>query len=479
MATLAPKKYTHEMAMNYLGMTKNAFNIARNRKKLINKDEYTKEQLDDYLSTHRVIKKHSSHNKSKLKNGELDIRQFSEKIGTSYKNFFNLRRLTRIPNKETYTQKDVETYIEKYGYGGSKKSEQKKEIEPVVLEEGEFNRVQFAEEIGVAYKTLNWLYNSEKIERKAKYTQKDVDEYIKNWDPLELGRQRLKLKALPKTAFKIEKSSEDVKPKPTLELITPEIAKEMLAQNQTNRNINKKNLDSLISDMAQGNFHQTGESIKIAQNGRLLDGQHRLYAIIATKKPQEMLVVRGLHNDAFKFIDTGRTRKASDVLAIEGIENSTKIASAVKFIINFERGKYNAASNRSGDKASRITNSDVSKFVSRNKTALQESLKYGYNRDNKVISPSLLTSLHFVFNKIDVPSADVFCHSLVEGAGLDKKSPIYLLREKLIADIRATRKMRGIEKTALVCKAWNFFRDKITVSILKWDSLREEFPKPI
>jgi hypothetical protein len=268
-------------------------------------------------------------------------------------------------------------------------------------------------------------------------------------------------------------------PTAKLELITVDIAKDLLTKNKINRPMNEVNLNGIMSDMKRDNYHLTGESIKISKTGNLIDGQHRLMAITKIGKPIQMFVIRGLSDDAFKYIDTGRTRKASDVLGIEGIPNPARVASMVRFIINFKNGQYSNASQNIKRGKSFITNSDVSKFVSDNKQSIFDSLPFGFCKENKVISGNILASLHYIFKGKNSTDADTFCWGVASGENISKESPIYLLRNKLMADIRATRKMGKLERIALVCKAWNLFRGGKSVSILKWDSIKEPFPKPL
>lgn len=112
--------------------------------------------------------------------------------------------------------------------------------------------------------------------------------------------------------------------KPTnarLELITVEKAKQFLEHNTSNRPVNDAHVNNLAAEMMRNNFHVTGEAIKFSIDGDLLDGQHRLLAIVKSGKPQEMFVVRNLSAQSFKYMDTNRTRSASDVLGIEGVNN--------------------------------------------------------------------------------------------------------------------------------------------------------------
>lgn len=260
---------------------------------------------------------------------------------------------------------------------------------------------------------------------------------------------------------------------PTLELITPKMAAQYLEKNDTNRPINEKNLNQLTMDMTRDNWHITGETIKFAKNGALLDGQHRLMSIVRTGKAQHMYVIRGLDNEAFKYIDTGKKRSAADVLGIEGIKHPLRIASMSRFVMLFTEGRILKAISS----ASVITNADVSSFVHKNQKQLADSMEYGWNKENKAVPPVLLSSFHFIAYRLNKEDAETFCWKLATGENLTRESPIFMLRQKLLADIRSTKKMGRVERVALICKAWNLFRGKQKVTLLKWDGLREPFPK--
>lgn len=254
-----------------------------------------------------------------------------------------------------------------------------------------------------------------------------------------------------------------------IETITPDKAKGFLLNNKSNRPVSERNLRLLTNEMKRNNFHLTGESIKVAENGMLLDGQHRLLAIVATGKNIDMLVTRGLSNDAFKYIDTGKIRNAADVLGIEGIKNSAAIAAMSQFIIRFERGVFSDSV--------KITNADVSNFVGKHHKSLVESFGYGHNKENKLIPATTLASFHFIFKKINEGQSDDFCWKVAKGENLTKESPIYLLRQKMLQDIRSSKKMKRIEKIALIVKAWNAYRKKTPMKVLVWNSIKEPFPK--
>lgn len=253
----------------------------------------------------------------------------------------------------------------------------------------------------------------------------------------------------------------------------------LLQGNKNNRPVNKENLSAIESEINRGSFVTTGESIKISKTGVLLDGQHRLLAIVNAKpkKKLSMLIVRGLDDESFKFIDTGRKRTASDVLAVQGIKNSTAIAAMAKFIINFNRGLYASAVDNQNKRKARNTNNDISVFVNDNMDSLVDSYGHGFCKENKLVNKGVLASFHFITSKIEKKDADTFCDTLADGQGLTSDCPIYLLRQRLLSDIRSNHKISPIERIALICKAWNMWRKQVKASSLKWNSISEPFPK--
>jgi hypothetical protein len=115
-------------------------------------------------------------------------------------------------------------------------------------------------------------------------------------------------------------------------LITPEYALELLSNNTGNRRVKEQVVARYVKDMLAGTWKEdTGELIKIAKDGTILDGQHRLLAIVKSGVEISLHVATGLSNEIFSVIDTGASRNASDTLFVSSIENSTIISRSINF----------------------------------------------------------------------------------------------------------------------------------------------------
>lgn len=102
----------------------------------------------------------------------------------------------------------------------------------------------------------------------------------------------------------------------TFEVVTPEWARSLLANRPRNRVIVKESVEAFVRDMHQGRWMTTHQGLALDSEGLLMDGQHRLSAIVKSNKSQVLLVVRGVSRLAMSGIDVGRKRDAADILGL-------------------------------------------------------------------------------------------------------------------------------------------------------------------
>ncbi|MCW5886456.1 MAG: hypothetical protein KIT33_15905, partial [Candidatus Kapabacteria bacterium] len=143
--------------------------------------------------------------------------------------------------------------------------------------------------------------------------------------------------------------------------ITPELAGGLLFNNDTNRSLNQRRVSYYAKQIKERKWQLTGDTIKFADDFTLLDGQHRLQAIILSGIPTEMEIAFGINRDTFDVIDTGKTRSAADVLSILKVKNSTKMAIILRTVIAYQRGILfsNPENNNPATDRNIITNKDI------------------------------------------------------------------------------------------------------------------------
>lgn len=118
-----------------------------------------------------------------------------------------------------------------------------------------------------------------------------------------------------------------------IEVITPNRAELYLEKNINNyRKPNKSVVSKYAEDMAAGKWEFNGESIKFSKGGHLIDGQHRLLAIIKSGKPIKMLVIYDVENDVHVF-DWNRTRSVSQIATANGIKSANNLVAEAGVLI--------------------------------------------------------------------------------------------------------------------------------------------------
>ncbi len=101
--------------------------------------------------------------------------------------------------------------------------------------------------------------------------------------------------------------------------LSPELAMHWLeTANTNNRKISEKHVQRLARDMVEGKWKLTHNGIAFDSDGNLLDGQHRLWAIVEADVSVEMCVWFNLDPESMIAIDNGKTRSMADILNIAG-----------------------------------------------------------------------------------------------------------------------------------------------------------------
>lgn len=120
--------------------------------------------------------------------------------------------------------------------------------------------------------------------------------------------------------------------KTAVEIITPKTAELYLETMNGNRPVRASRVDTLADQMKRGLWRVTHQGIAFDEGGALVDGQHRLWAIIISNCAVKMNVTRGLLADDVLAIDTGAVRSYADTAAFSG-KDTDSIAGAVAKIV--------------------------------------------------------------------------------------------------------------------------------------------------
>jgi hypothetical protein len=117
-----------------------------------------------------------------------------------------------------------------------------------------------------------------------------------------------------------------------LETITPKRSEQYLDMYGGNRAIRQSNVDRFVALIRNGKFRTTHQGLAFHEAGHLVDGQHRLWAIIEAQKAVEMWVARGLTDEDVLAIDCGTTRDMKDIASYAGIKLDPMVWTVAKIL---------------------------------------------------------------------------------------------------------------------------------------------------
>lgn len=242
-----------------------------------------------------------------------------------------------------------------------------------------------------------------------------------------------------------------------VEEISPQQAYKYLEGNVRNRNIRDAVVEQYARDMKAGNWIITGEAIKFAPDGTLLDGQHRLWAITRAGVPVSMFVARNIVNDAQDVMDTGVKRVGSDALSLSGYQSTTLLAATARLAMAVEAGLTGIRGSGMGN--FRVSNSEILSWVQANPDA-EDAAKVTAARYSKTLdgSPTAVSYVLMRTRRVDKDKADEFFESMVhmrlEGEGDPRVAAMrFFMRAR-----REQTRINPMGSVGIYLRAWNAWR---------------------
>lgn len=260
--------------------------------------------------------------------------------------------------------------------------------------------------------------------------------------------------------------------------ITPALAKEWLQANTHNRNLRERVVNGYAADMAAGQWVEDGQSIKFSRSGVLLDGQHRLSAIVLAGVTIRMLVVRNLPDSTQDTMDTGAKRTLADVLKLRGESNFTALAAILLRAYQWKQG-YRRTLKKAGGAAP--THRQLLEMLEAHPELRRSAEIADRVRKSARIAGGTAGLCHWLFLRVDQSDCAYFFARLADGVGLQADDPIYALRRALDNLALDHHRAEDTYVTALVIKAWNAFREGRSVQVISWKAggaKPEAFPEP-
>jgi hypothetical protein len=258
--------------------------------------------------------------------------------------------------------------------------------------------------------------------------------------------------------------------------IAPDFARALLEMNTRNRPKTRSKIKEYAEEMKANKWKLNGETIKITEDGTILDGQHRLEACILSDTPFDTYIVNVADATSFDTIDIGRKRTVADTLSVRGEAHAKVLAHALSLLYDF------------------TTLGEIRISITNKKTGVLESMleKYPELRDSvafavhhskacdALMSRAGIAVCHYLFSGLDAAQANTFVLQVLEGENIKKGDPAWILRNRLLTERMQTQKgtVRTSYLIALTIKAWNAYRKGRAISSLKFGE-GEGYPIPI
>jgi hypothetical protein len=237
-----------------------------------------------------------------------------------------------------------------------------------------------------------------------------------------------------------------------IESIDPERAEAYLALNRGNRNIVQSHVAALARDIANGHWMFNAQPICFSRAGRLLNGQHRLSAVLEAGLPIEVMVMHGLPEEAFQTYDK-QAKKAPAVEELFEDFGDKSLISATAVLL------WRRELKPAGEPNARPTATEVRDVIKAHPDLMRlrgfarKMVRYGRS--------SAMIYAAYRIQRDDPTLGEVFLERLETAANLPAGHLILRLRDRLL-DLRKADQNAQIDE---VLAAWEKFRKKPGITV--------------
>jgi hypothetical protein len=264
-----------------------------------------------------------------------------------------------------------------------------------------------------------------------------------------------------------------------IEVITPSSAKKLLEGNTDNRKLRKHRVAQYTDAMKRGLWEIQNDAITISKSGKLLNGQHRLTAIVESNQPCQCLVLRGVDDSAYTSIDSGLGRSVNDALAAAGMPaNATHITPMARTMICMEAGLNPMDSNS----MSLVQRHDIVEYVNKNDEMLDWALSLSRRADGAVggIRHAWGVFAILAAQKHGREKVDTFINLVIDGAGLKPGESPLALRNWLSRQRGQWSRQASKTNIAVYISAFNKWMTREKTLVIKpFGGAWENFPEVV
>lgn len=244
----------------------------------------------------------------------------------------------------------------------------------------------------------------------------------------------------------------------TQTIVTPNKAKALLSKNfELQRKPREYIIERYASDMASGQWNEdVGGIIVISDTGKVIDGQHRLAAVVKSGVPVKFYVQTGVEENAYKVIDNGVSRKVTDVMTCKNKTTASAIAKMSASIVkgtpirSFTLGITN------------VSKSDIIEYYENNSRIIDKAAAYSHRMKSilrKVSAQGLSMALYIMMHD-DEDAVDYFVECFMETLPSDERVASY----------------KSQAQTAIINDKWDKYR-QLAMTLRCLEAIRDDEPK--
>lgn len=241
--------------------------------------------------------------------------------------------------------------------------------------------------------------------------------------------------------------------------IGPERARELLESNAVNRKLRPLRVASYAEDMRQDLWLDVGDTIKMSRTGQLLDGQHRLFAVIEADTTLEFRVITGLDDRAQSLMDQGAARTANDALKLEGFSNTTLMSGVARWVLLVgEPGPHASSALKHKASTARIV-----KVAKEQPDIGEAATKYAAFQNYVTGSPTAICYSWLWMHRADSTACDTFWTGIVDlnfRKPDDARKAVIRALARLNRDegVAAGSQEKQIATISVLTRGWNLWR---------------------
>ena len=250
--------------------------------------------------------------------------------------------------------------------------------------------------------------------------------------------------------------------------VTPDMALEMLEKNTMNRNIDEKRVRQYAKDMKGGRWQMNGTTIVFSDDGTLLDGQHRLWAVVEADIPIQLLIVYNADKDSIVTLDIGKTRTASNIMQIERSAHSVTAAMLTKllWLHDFIDGNLSPATCRM-----EVSNDSLRTFYNERKDMIEYAATIAERGGHHFVKSHMALALCVIgCHTAHRDKVKTFFETLKTGSNIGMKHPIMTLRNRLLENRLGVRSLSVQETLAAYIRVWNAYVRGKDLTTIRWNA---------